>query len=105
MSRFSAGLRDMGLLMSEGRDEDLYFATKLNVAELLLSGCTTAVDHSYLKVDDMKHDTEIRAAQEMGIRFHLARGSRTVGQKDGAIPLDHSIEKDDDVSGGYRAPY
>ncbi len=90
-------LRDMGLLMSEVRDEDLYVATKLNVAELLLSGCTTAVDHSYLKVNDMKHDTEIRAAQEMGIRFHLARGSHTVGQKDGAIPPDHTIEKDDDV--------
>src|ERR1700690_2683244 len=33
-------LRDMQLLMGEVRDEDLYVATKVNVAELLLSGCT-----------------------------------------------------------------
>ncbi len=59
-------LRDMGLLMSEVRDEDLYVATKLNVAELLLSGCTTAVDHSYLKVNDMKHDTEIQGRARDG---------------------------------------
>lgn len=89
--------RDMGFLMSEVRNEDLYYATKVNVAELLLSGCTTAVDHNYIKVNDMQHDTEIRAAQEMGIRFHLARGSHDLGQKDGAIPLDHTIEKTDDV--------
>lgn len=90
-------LRDMYLLMSEVRDEDQFIATKISVAELLLSGCTTAVDHSYLKVNDMKFDTEIRAAREMGIRFHLARGSFSQGQKDGALPPDHIVEDEDDI--------
>lgn len=90
-------LRDMYRLMGEVRDEDLYVATKINVAELLLSGCTTAVDHSYLKVNDIMHDTQIKAAQELGIRFHLARGSLTLGQKDGALPPDNVIEEEDDV--------
>ncbi len=45
----------------------------------------------------MQHDTEIRAAQEMGIRFHLARGSHDLGQKDGATPLDHTTERIDDI--------
>jgi cytosine/adenosine deaminase-related metal-dependent hydrolase len=90
-------LRDMYRLMSEVSNEDLYVATKINSAELLLSGCTTAVDHSYLKVNDVIHDTQIKAASEMGIRFHLARGSLTLGQKDGALPPDNVIEKEDDV--------
>lgn len=84
-------------LMSEVRDEDHYSATLVNHAELLLSGCTTNVDHSYLKVNDMQHDTQIRAAQEMGIRFHLARGSFSIGQSLGGLPPDHIIEKDDDI--------
>jgi len=90
-------LRDMYLLMSEVRDEDQYVASQVSVAELLLSGCTTAVDHSYLKVNDMQFDTEIRAASELGIRFHLARGSFSLGQKDGALPPDHIVEKEDDI--------
>jgi cytosine/adenosine deaminase-related metal-dependent hydrolase len=67
----------MYYLMREFRDEDLEIASRINIAELLLSGCTTAVNHSYLKVNDMRHDTEIEVAQEMGIRFHLARGSHS----------------------------
>ena len=66
-------------MMSEVRDEDQYAATMVNHAELLLSGCTTSVDHSYLKVNDMRFDTQIHAAQEIGIRFHLARGSSPSG--------------------------
>jgi cytosine/adenosine deaminase-related metal-dependent hydrolase len=42
-------LHDMYLLMSEVRDEDQYVATQVCIAELLLTGCTTVVDHSYLK--------------------------------------------------------
>jgi cytosine/adenosine deaminase-related metal-dependent hydrolase len=78
-------------------DEDQYVATMTAHAELLLSGCTTSVDHSYLKVNDMKFDTEIQAAQEIGIRFHLARGSFSIGQSQGGLPPDHIVEKEDDI--------
>lgn len=87
----------MYLLMSEVHDEDQYVATMVNHAELLLSGCTTNVDHSYLKVNDMKFDTQIAAAKEIGIRFELARGSFSVGQSLGGLPPDHIIEKEDDI--------
>lgn len=90
-------LHDLYLLMSEVRDEDQYTATMVAHAELLLSGCTTTVDHSYLKVNDMKFDTEIQAAQEIGIRFHLARGSFSVGESQGGLPPDHIVEKEDDI--------
>jgi len=73
-------LKDMQLLRDEVCDEDLYIATKINTAELLLSGCTTTVDHNYLRPTHfLHHDTEIKAAQEMGIRYHHARGSSSRG--------------------------
>lgn len=90
-------LHDLYLLMSEVSDEDNYVSSMVAHAELLLSGCTTSVDHSYLKVNDMKFETEIKAAQESGIRFHLARGSFSIGQSQGGLPPDHIVEKEDDI--------
>lgn len=90
-------LHDLYLLMSEVTDEDQYIAALVAQAELLLSGCTTNVDHSYLKVNDMQFDTSIKAAQEMGIRFHLARGSFSIGQSKGGLPPDHIVEDEDDI--------
>ncbi|MHC1770635.1 MAG: 8-oxoguanine deaminase [Flexilinea sp.] len=90
-------LHDLYLLMSEVTDEDQYVSSMIAQAELLLSGCTTNVEHSYLKVNDMAFDTEIKAAKEIGIRFHLARGSFSIGQSLGGLPPDHIIEKEDDI--------
>jgi len=84
-------LKDIQMLMGEVGDEELYFATKLNVAELILSGCTTTVDHNYLRAtSSLHHDTAIQAAHEMGIRYHHARGSNSRGH-------DQIIEKEDDA--------
>ena len=90
-------LHYMYLLMSEVTDEDQYVAALVNHAELLLSGCTTTVDHAYLRVNDMRFDTSVDAARDMGIRFHLARGSFSIGQSQGGLPPDHIIEKEDDI--------
>jgi cytosine/adenosine deaminase-related metal-dependent hydrolase len=90
-------LHDLYLLMSEVMDEDQYVAALVAQAELLLSGCTTNTDHSYLKVNDMQFDTSVKAAQEMGIRFHLARGSFSIGQSQGGLPPDHIVEEEDDI--------
>ena len=90
-------LHDIYLLMSELTDEDLYVSSLINHAELLLSGCTTTVDHHYIKVNDVRFDTCIQAARDIGIRFHLARGSFSVGQSGGGLPPDHIVEKEDDI--------
>ena len=90
-------LRVLYLLMSEVRDEDQYTASMINHAELLLSGCTTNADHSYIKVNDMQHDTGIQAAQDMGIRFHLVRGGMSIGESKGGLPPDHIVEDEDDI--------
>jgi 8-oxoguanine deaminase len=89
-------LRRMYLLMSETTNEDLYFASLVGNSELLLSGCTTTVDHHYFLANDIKFDTCIEAARKSGIRFHLARGSFSRGESDGAIPPDHMVEKEED---------
>lgn len=69
-------------------------ATITAIAELMLSGCTTAFDHTYIWPNGTRVDDEIEAAREMGIRFHAARGSMSVGQSQGGLPPDSVVENE-----------
>jgi cytosine/adenosine deaminase-related metal-dependent hydrolase len=40
---------------------------------------------------------EIRAAQDVGLRFHPTRGSMDLGQRDGGLPPDHIVEDRDAI--------
>ncbi|MBX0329570.1 8-oxoguanine deaminase [Oscillochloris sp. ZM17-4] len=72
--------------------EAIYVSSKVAIAELMLSGCTTSSDHTYLWPNGARLDDQIRAAAEMGFRFHAARGSMSVGQSKGGLPPDHVVE-------------
>ena len=72
--------------------EAVYVSAKVGLAELLLSGCTTASDHLYIYPNDARIDDEIRAAQEIGIRFHASRGSMSLGESEGGLPPDRVVE-------------
>jgi cytosine/adenosine deaminase-related metal-dependent hydrolase len=74
------------------RGEDIYISAKLGLAELLLSGCTTSSDHLYIYPNGALIDDEIRAAQELGVRFHAARGAMSVGESKGGLPPDRIVE-------------
>jgi 8-oxoguanine deaminase len=67
-------------------------ATAVACAELLLSGCTTASDHTYLWPNGCRIDDEIAVAREIGLRFHASRGSMSVGRSHGGLPPDEIVE-------------
>jgi 8-oxoguanine deaminase len=66
----------------------VYTSALVGLAELVLTGCTTAADHLYLVPNGSSHDDEIRAAREIGIRFHPTRGSMSLGESQGGLPPD-----------------
>ena len=74
--------------------EAVYVSSKIAIAELLLSGCTTTSDHTYLWPGGARLDDQIRAALEMGIRFHAARGSMSLGESRGGLPPDRLVESE-----------
>jgi cytosine/adenosine deaminase-related metal-dependent hydrolase len=72
--------------------EAIYVSSKVAIAELMLSGCTTSSDHTYIWPNGSRLDDQIQAATELGFRFHAARGSMSVGQSKGGLPPDHVVE-------------
>lgn len=72
--------------------EAILVSSKIAMAELMLSGCTTASDHTYIWPNGARLDDQIEAATEMGLRFHAARGSMSVGESLGGLPPDSVVE-------------
>lgn len=74
-------------------------STQIALAELLLSGCTTASDHHYLFPDGLEHaiDIQIEQAKLLGMRVHLTRGSMSLGEDQGGLPPRTTIQTDKQI--------
>jgi cytosine/adenosine deaminase-related metal-dependent hydrolase len=85
--------------------EDVHAAALVGLAELALSGCTTAADHHYLvpRGDDSVFDALADAARTVGIRIHLARGSMDLGESKGGLPPDEVVEDLDAILSSTEA--
>ncbi len=77
--------------------EAVRVSTRLVLAELVLSGCTTACDHLYLYPNGATLDDEISAARELGVRLHACRGSMSLGKSRGGLPPDSVVEDEDAI--------
>ena len=77
--------------------EDIFISTQTALAELALSGCTTAADHLYLFPNGSKLDDEIAAASEIGLRLQASRGSMSLGESQGGLPPDSVVDTEDNI--------
>ncbi|HPM66852.1 MAG TPA: 8-oxoguanine deaminase, partial [Piscinibacter sp.] len=90
-------LRTLYPIWSGLTPEMVHVSTQTAMAELLLSGCTTSSDHLYIYPNGVRLDDSIEAAVEIGMRFHAARGSMSVGQSQGGLPPDRVVEREPDI--------
>lgn len=79
--------------------DDFYLSTTIASLELLQSGCTTSLDHSYMVPNGQSeiYLRQVEASKKAGIRFHLCRGSMSRSKKDGGLPPDCVVQSEDTI--------
>jgi cytosine/adenosine deaminase-related metal-dependent hydrolase len=80
--------------------DGVYTSALVGLGELLLTGCTTSTDQFYVfpkKQPKNLLDYEIKAAADIGIRFHPTRGSMSRGKSKGGLPPDEVVQTEDEI--------
>jgi cytosine/adenosine deaminase-related metal-dependent hydrolase len=106
LTRAVPGAQDAGLfdwlrtlypIWARMTPDDVFVSTQVALAELALSGCTTSSDHQYLFPNGSRLDDQVAAAKTVGLRFHAARGSMSLGESKGGLPPDSVVEEEDAI--------
>lgn len=106
LTRAAPGAQDSGLfdwlralypVWARMTPDHVRTATTIGLAELALSGCTTAFDHHYLWPGGARVDDQVEGASPVGIRFHVSRGSMSLGESQGGLPPDAVVEDEDAI--------
>lgn len=82
------------------RDETIYYSSMVGMGEMAKYGCTTVFDHHYVFKSDRNSnfiDTQFKAAEDLGIRFHASRGSMSLGKDQGGLPPMEVVQKVEDI--------
>jgi 8-oxoguanine deaminase len=92
-------LRALYPLWARIDEEAVKVAALVGMAELMLSGCTTTSDHHYVFPQGHAKliDAEIAAARKIGMRFTATRGSMSVGESKGGLPLDCVVQDEETI--------
>jgi 8-oxoguanine deaminase len=79
--------------------EALDLAATVAMAELMLSGCTATTDHHYVFPAGLEDaiDIETAAAERLGLRVLLTRGSMNLSVRDGGLPPDSVVQDEDTI--------
>ena len=82
----------------------LRLATRLAMVELLLSGCTSSVDHHYVFPDGLEDaiDIQVEEARGFGMRAVLTRGSMNLSEEDGGLPPAGVVQSADQILADSR---
>lgn len=86
-------------IWSKLEPHDFYISALVGIVELILSGCTTTVDHLYIFPggQDTVIENELRAVKKSGIRFCLARGSMSLSEEEGGLPPKELVQEEDEI--------
>ncbi|HSA80879.1 MAG TPA: 8-oxoguanine deaminase [Geminicoccaceae bacterium] len=79
--------------------EHLRLAVRTALAELLLSGTTTASDHHYVFPPGLEDaiDLEVDEAQKLGLRVVLTRGSMSLSRDQGGLPPREVVQAEETI--------
>ncbi|MCJ7622484.1 MAG: amidohydrolase family protein, partial [Anaerolineaceae bacterium] len=85
--------------------ELVYVSALVGLGLLLKTGCTLTSDNYYVfpdTADKKLIDAEIKAAEELGIRFHPTRGAMSLDKSKGGLPPKNVTQSDEEILLDYE---